>query len=86
MNARKVRIQPNRANALRAKRRKEFAEFERYVKATLRLMYNGEPIRMIVSVVDMRGPAIAIQTVNGRPFPPPPPNPPSIMVGPIDIM
>ena len=53
--------------------RQEIAAITTLVDQTIKRIYTGEPIYMLVSVVDMRGNNITIQTVNGHPNPPPPP-------------
>ena len=59
----------------RAQQRKQLADFSKFVHSTIRLMAAGEPIRMIVNVVDMRGQNLVIQTVGGHPVVPTPPTP-----------
>lgn len=59
----------------RAQQRKDLVAFTKFVHGTLHLMAAGQPIRMIVNVVDMRGQNLVIQTVSGHPNPPNPPTP-----------
>jgi hypothetical protein len=80
MKTRKVGTPTSRLNQRRPKRRQDLAAFSKFVKTTLRRMYTGQPILMVVSVIDLKGPAIAVQTVAGHSNPPPPPNPPMMVV------
>ena len=64
MSAKKIRQRP--------KKRRDFAAFVKFVNLNLRRIKAGQPVLMVVSVVDLRGNALTVQTLNGHPNPPPP--------------